>query len=201
MLLLFFVGPAIGAVAFHPRHVLGVLAVLTVGSLVVLLLDKSFDRRSLWNWAAARREMPGVFLRFGVLVTGVIILLLIFAPELWLSFPRRAPVAWLLVMCFYPVFSVYPQEVVWRTFFHHRYRVLFKGRWRMIAASAAAFGWMHIVFQNWLAVVMTIAGGLLFAYTYERSRSTAAVWVEHALWGCAVFTIGLGAYFFGGAVR
>lgn len=58
-----------------------------------------------------------------------------------------------------------------------------------------------MVLQNWLAVAMTMAGGGLFAWRYDRSRSLAAVWVEHALWGCLIFTIGLGRYFYLGAVR
>lgn len=39
------------------------------------------------------------------------------------------------------------------------------------------------------------AAGVLFAWTYERTRSTLAVSVEHALFGCWMFTVGLGSFF------
>ena len=45
-------------------------------------------------------------------------------------------------------------------------------------------------------------GGLFFADTYAKTRSLAAVYFEHALYGCYLFTIGLGFYFYhGNAVR
>ena len=66
----------------------------------------------------------------------------------------------------------------------------------MIMASAAVFGFGHIVFRNWPAVALTFAGGWLFATTYRRTSSLVLVSAEHALYGCAIFTIGYGQYFF-----
>jgi membrane protease YdiL (CAAX protease family) len=96
--------------------------------------------------------------------------------------------------------SVYPQEVIWRAFMFHRYRSLFRRRWAIIGASAIAFGHAHIVFHNWLAVGLCVIGGVLFARTFDRSRSTLAAWIDHALYGCLVFTIGIGRYFYSGSV-
>ncbi len=66
----------------------------------------------------------------------------------------------------------------------------------MIIANALAFGYMHAVFRNPLAVVLALAGGALFAHTYDRTRSLCAVCFEHALYGCFIYTIGLGRYFY-----
>jgi len=90
---------------------------------------------------------------------------------------------------------------VYRAFFHHRYAPVLRGPVARILVGGAAFGFMHVVFLNWLAPAMTLVGGLLFAWTYERSRSLFAATFEHALWGCYVFTIGIGWYFYGGGVR
>ena len=102
-------------------------------------------------------------------------------------------------MVFYPLVSVYPQEVVFRAFIHERYApVLGTGR-AAAAASALAFGFVHVIFGNLLAVGLSLIGGWLFARRYQRSRSLLATSVEHALYGQLVFTIGLGAYFYHGA--
>ena len=182
-----------------------VLLAFTAAIFVLLVRDSTFDRRCLWlgpgGWLRTRGEFRRILLWFAVLGGALSVLVVIFMPERWLSLPREKTTLWAIIMVAYPVFSVYPQEVVWRAFLHHRYRQLFSGRWSLIAASAVAFGVMHVVFENWIAVVLTLMGGVLFAHTYERSRSTLAVSVEHALYGCLVFTIGLGWFFYGGAVR
>ena len=67
--------------------------------------------------------------------------------------------------------------------------------------SALVFSYGHIVFENSLAVGLSFIGGLLFARTYVSTRSTFAAAFEHALYGCFIFTIGLGQYFYHGVVR
>jgi membrane protease YdiL (CAAX protease family) len=127
---------------------------------------------------------------------------------LWLTKPAsmfwlvlRYPKIWLLVMFAYPIVSVLPQEFVYRVFFFERYRTLFRRGFGMIAASAAVFSFGHVVFHNWPAVALTAAGGALFARTYQRTSSVWLVAVEHALYGCAIFTIGYGEFFFEGTLR
>jgi hypothetical protein len=44
-------------------------------------------------------------------------------------------------------------------------------------------------------VGLSTVGGLLFVSTYLRTRSLLAVVWEHALYGIALFTVGLGRYF------
>jgi membrane protease YdiL (CAAX protease family) len=70
----------------------------------------------------------------------------------------------------------------------------------MIVASAAAFAFLHIVFRNTLAVALTFAGGLLFAFRYAETDSLLTSSVEHALYGCWLFTVGLGQYFYHGTI-
>ena len=52
-----------------------------------------------------------------------------------------------------------------------------------------------------LAVALCVIGGWLFADTYSRTRSLWLASAEHALYGCLVFTVGLGRYFYGGTVQ
>jgi CAAX protease family protein len=78
---------------------------------------------------------------------------------------------WLGVVILYPIFSVYPQELLYQAFFFHRYKLLFGDRTGMIAASAMVFGFVPIIFGNWAAIGLTSIGGLLFGLTYRKSGS------------------------------
>lgn len=167
--------------------------------LVLLLRDPSFGRARLWNLRAAFRRLPAIiaiFLGGAALVT---IATLVLRSEGFAALPRQRPLVWAAIMVGYPLLSVYPQEVIYRVFFFHRYAALFPTPVWMIAANASAFAYAHILFQNPLAVSLTLVGGALFAWTYHRTRSAAAVWIEHTLYGCLLFTVGLGEFFYLGA--
>jgi hypothetical protein len=47
-------------------------------------------------------------------------------------------------------------------------------------------------------MILTFFGGYLFAYTYAKTRSLLLVSIEHALYGCLLYTIGLGRFFYTG---
>lgn len=183
------------------RWILVVLVAVFVGCLVVLVRDREFDRRQLWNQSGLLPGLKQFVLLAPLPLCALLAMLWLWQPSALFAFPRDSPRIYALVMFTYPLLSVFPQEVIWRTFFFHRYEAILGRGWPTVAASAIAFGWMHCVFNNWIAVVLTMLGGLLFAYTYHRMRSTAAVWIEHALWGCLIFTIGLGKFFYLGGIR
>ena len=56
------------------------------------------------------------------------------------NFPRATPFFWALVMLLYPLLSVYPQEIIFRSFLFHRYAIIFPKPWLMVAVSAGLFG-------------------------------------------------------------
>ena len=105
---------------------------------------------------------------------------------------------WVLVLVFYPVLSVYPQSVVYRAFLFQRYRKLFPHRLMMVVASAIAFAFVHIIFRNPIAISFTLIGGILFAWRYYESKSLFTSSFEHALYGCWMFPVGLGEFFYRG---
>lgn len=165
-----------------------------------LLRDRRFDRTLLWNAGALPGSLLRIFAVFAIAALMIWMGVRWFAPDLEWSFVRRSPAFWAIVMVLYPVLSVYPQGLVYRAFFFQRYGALIPGRWTMIVASAAAFAFMHIIFRNWVAVALTFAGGLLFAARYAETSSLATSSFEHALYGCWLFTVGLGQYFYHGTI-
>jgi uncharacterized protein len=197
---LFIVLPTLVALKWFPLHILLVLVIAGAGCIAFLLLDRSFDRRQLWNLDGAARGVHRMVVTFAVLAVMIGLTVWLTTPHRLLELVRTRPEMWAMIMLGYPIVSVYPQEIIFRTFMFHRYGRLFADRRLMIAMSALAFGYAHIFFENEIAVAMTLVGGVLFAWTYDKTRSTFAVWVEHGLYGCFIFTIGLGRYFFSGAI-
>lgn len=181
--------------------VLPLLWVVTAYAWWQLSRDSHFDHSALWNAGALPGRLRWILLIFAVAAFVIWLGVRRFAPELEWNFVRRSPGFWALVMALYPVLSVYPQGLVYRAFFFQRYAGLFPERWTMILASAAAFGFMHLIFRNWVAVLLTFAGGMLFAARYAETGSLATSSFEHALYGCWLFTVGLGQYFYHGTIR
>ncbi|MBU2940527.1 CPBP family intramembrane metalloprotease [Lacinutrix sp. C3R15] len=102
------------------------------------------------------------------------------------------PLLWLVILFAYSIFSVYPQELIYRTFYFQRYKNLFYNTNWLMLVNAIVFAMAHLFFKNGLVIVLTFLGGLLFAFTYSKSRSTILVTIEHAIYGCWLFTVGMG---------
>lgn len=102
------------------------------------------------------------------------------------------PLKWLIILFVYSVFSVYPQEMIYRTFFFQRFQPLFKNQNLFIFINAIVFSLAHLFFRNTLVLILTFLGGFLFAMTYSKTKSTLLVSIEHAIYGCWLFTVGMG---------
>jgi membrane protease YdiL (CAAX protease family) len=103
------------------------------------------------------------------------------------------PLLWLIILLVYSFLSVYPQELVYRTFFFKRYQELFTDPKLIIFVNAILFSLGHLFFKNALVIVLTFFGGLLFAMTFNRTNSTLLVSIEHAIYGSWLFTVGMGS--------
>lgn len=190
--------------SFHATRLNIHLALWVIGLYGVFLMSRSngFSWRDLWEgdgWPVEQRKIA--VLRFYAATAVIIGLTCALAPSRLFSFPMQRPFFWLVVMFLYPVFSVVPQEFVLRSFFFWRYRQLFSKRWMLIIASGFCFGLVHIVLGNPVAPVLSALGGGIFAHSYARHRSLKWAALEHAAYGCMVFTVGLGSYFLVGRLN
>lgn len=103
------------------------------------------------------------------------------------------PKLWIFILFYYTLFSVYPQELIYRTFFFKRYSNLFKDEKLLIFINALVFCLGHIFLENFLVIVLTFFGGILFALTFKKTQSTLLVSIEHAIYGSWLFTVGMGS--------
>lgn len=181
--------------------ILPTLIVLGVVLGVALARDPGFDARRDLTLRWPDGALGPVLVRFALLGGALATVVACVQPEVLLRFPRERPLLFALVVVGYPVLSVLPQEIAFRLWFRHRYACLVGTRTGFVAASAAAFGFAHIVFWSWQAVALTAVGGALFAATFRRTGSLGLVSLEHALYGVLVFTLGLGEHFYGGTVQ
>ena len=176
-----------------------VLQPVLLGVIAYLLWDDTFNFRRELTRGFSRPALAAMIVKFLVLGGLIAVATYLLFPGRFLAFPRYNPKVWLMVMVLYPVMSVVVQELVFRTFFFHRYGPLF-GNWQWLAilSNGAAFGFAHIIFGNVIAMFGSMFIGFLLAYRYCQTRSFWAVWLEHTLYGCLVFTVGLGWFFYTG---
>lgn len=144
-----------------------------------------------WAW-----RVPVV--RFLIAVPLLIAVTWWLVPHAWMAFPRERPGLWALVMVFYPFLSALPQEFLYRRFFFWRYAPLMGAGAARLIVNALLFGWLHVMYENWPAFILSALGGVVFAATYAHTRNLVLVWIEHTLYGQFLFTIGLGRFFYEG---
>lgn len=116
-----------------------------------------------------------------------------------LFLPINMPHIWLMVMVFYPLLSVPPQEIIYRSFIFRRYKHCFSDN-QLTHLSALTFGFGHIIFQNLEAVILSTIAGYIFALRYKKGRALSLVIFEHAIYGMLIFTVGLGYFFYRGSI-
>jgi len=162
--------------------------------LTILLRDTTFEKKQLV--ATRIKGLRFILLRFAATALLLTAYLLVFEPENLLIIPTQMPWLWVGIMVFYPIWSALPQELIFRVFFFHRYRDLFTNFNLMVILNAFLFAFMHIIFNNWVALVGGFIVGLFWAQTYIKTRSLLTVSTEHAVYGNFIYTIGLGHYFY-----
>lgn len=157
---------------------------------VLLRIEKNkFKVASNLNWSSFFKQVSILFIGITILTT--IYMWFIDKENLFVVISNK-PLKWLVFICVYSVLSVYPQELIYRTFFFQRYQNFFTSEVVFVIFNASLFSLAHIFFRNGLVMVMTFVGGLLFALTFKKTKSTLLVSIEHAVYGCWLFTVGMG---------
>jgi hypothetical protein len=201
MALIYVGAPLAVSLAVHDMRLPVFIALLPVLGIVLicLLADPTFSMRRELTRGFGFATLFSILAVFAVGGGAVAAYVAAFHPAWFLEFPRDRPETYQRIMLLYPAMSVVVQELVYRTFFFHRYGALFGGAWWLaILLNGVLFGLGHIVIGTELALYGTMATGTLFAYRYAATRSFWAVFLEHTLWGALVFTVGLGRFFFTG---
>lgn len=136
-----------------------------------------------------------IVFRFLIIALLTISILYIKDKESLFNVVLNKPTLWLKFSGIYILFSVIPQELIYRTFFVKRYQELIKNEVLFILINSILFSFAHIWFQSWVVLSFTFVGSLLFLNTYLKTKSTWLILFEHSLYGVWLYTVGFGALF------
>jgi membrane protease YdiL (CAAX protease family) len=192
LFILFILVPISFAFNYSPWIKLGIGAFGFLYILYVLLkiekekikISKNINWKSFWKETVIKLILISVLTFMFVWITN---------KEALFNVLLNKPELWVFILFVYSVFSVYPQELIYRTFFFKRYKNMFNSKGLLVFMNAIVFSLGHIFFKNTLVLLLTFFGGLLFALTYYKTNSTLLVSIEHAIYGCWLFTIGMGS--------
>ena len=171
--------------------------ILPVLVFICLLLRRNpdFTWKELIRWSVPPRILYGsslIILFSALLMLGYV---WIFDRENLFNLPRAHIWIYLAMCIFYPVFSAYGQEIIYRTFLSKRYAAIFPRGWHFVLASALSFSFLHIVYYDPVSMILTLIGGIYFSWIYLQTRSVLYTSVLHGIFGVLLFGVGLGQYF------
>lgn len=156
----------------------------------ILIKNKAFvSNETIRPWKTFSKS---ILLRFIVIALLIFLYVYIFKRDNLFGVLMNKPDLWLLILFVYSFISVTLQELVYRTFYFYRYEGLFSRPKKIVLINALVFALAHSFLKNWLILLFTFIGGLLFAQTYFKTKSTILVCIEHALYGVWLFTVGIG---------
>ncbi|MBN1184782.1 MAG: CPBP family intramembrane metalloprotease [Bacteroidales bacterium] len=194
IVLIFIATPLLYYFDVIPGHKSIPLLLVFIILLWALITDKTFDNKHFQ--INKYKQWRKLIIRFFIISVLLFAYILLFERENLFYLPKHNLLLWGMIMIFYPLWSAYPQELIFRAFFFHRYKALFKNQMVMIICNALLFAYMHFIFKSWVAIGLSFLAGIMFALTYLRSNSLLVVAIEHALYGNLIYTIGLGHYFY-----
>jgi hypothetical protein len=174
------------------------LAIFSLVAIIYLLINPGFNNQGFYRMDTFSYQLPRILILFLIAAVGLLLFVLSKCPAYLFYCPRNHPRVWLSILWSYPLLAVYPQEVIYRGFLFHCYRYLFGAQRYRVHASAWVFSFGHIIYYHPYSILFSLVGGYLFAHTYHRSKSIIMASIEHALYGCFFYTIGLGRFFFTG---
>ncbi len=162
---------------------------------VVLRRTTDFTWKELVRW-----EVPKAVVVKNLLIVVSCTLLtlayvLFFDRENLFNLPRANPWIYVAMCLFYPVFSAFGQEIIYRTFLCRRYTQILPRGWHFVVASGITFSFLHIVYYDPVSMILTLIGGIYFARVYQLTRSVLFTSVLHGLFGIMFFGVGMGQYF------
>ena len=168
-------------------------------SCLLLHVTPGWEWRTLWKGPVLGEWKIILIYTLATLATSTAV---VFAtiPDRFLEIPTYRPGLWIMIMTLYPLASAFPQEIIFRSLFFERYGVLFSNAWAAILINGAVFGLGHLFYDNWITIAMTGCGGAIMAWAYLRNRSVLLAWLLHSISGQIIFTVGLGTYFYHGAI-
>lgn len=131
-------------------------------------------------------------IKFLIIIISTTIITLVFYQDNLFNAIKQNPLKYIIFLGVYIIFSVVPQEFVYRKFYFLRYQSIFQNKWKLILINSFVFSLCHLFFENLLVMIITLIGGVVFSLSYYKLQSFKLICLEHSLYGSWLYTIGLG---------
>ena len=93
------------------------------------------------------------------------------------------------LLLFYLLFSVIPQEIIFRFLFFYKYKDYFN-KFEILLLNSLVFSFCHLIYFDIYILLFSFFGNLLFAFNYMKNKSLLVVIVEHFLLGQTLIILG-----------
>ena len=94
-----------------------------------------------------------------------------------------------VLLLFYLLFSVIPQEIIFRFLFFYRYKDYFN-KYEVLLINSLVFSFCHLIYFDIYILLFSFFGNLLFTFNYIKNKSLLIVIVEHFLLGQTLIILG-----------
>jgi len=93
------------------------------------------------------------------------------------------------LLLFYLLFSVIPQEIIFRFLFFYKYKDYFN-KFEILLLNSLVFSFCHLIYFDIYILLFSFFGNLLFTFNYMKNKSLLAVIIEHFLLGQTLIILG-----------
>ena len=94
-----------------------------------------------------------------------------------------------VLLLFYLLFSVIPQEIIFRFLFFYKYKDYFN-KFEILLVNSLVFSFCHLIYFDIYILLFSFFGNLLFTLNYIKNKSLLVVIVEHFLLGQTLIILG-----------
>ena len=94
-----------------------------------------------------------------------------------------------VLLLFYLLFSVIPQEIIFRFLFFYKYKDYFN-KFEILLLNSLVFSFCHLIYFDIYILLFSFFGSLLFTFNYMKNKSLLVVIVEHFLLGQTLIILG-----------
>lgn len=93
------------------------------------------------------------------------------------------------LLLFYLLFSVIPQEIIFRFLFFFKYKDYFR-KFEVLLLNSLVFSFCHLIYFDIYILLFSFFGNLLFTFNYMKNESLLVVIIEHFLLGQTLIILG-----------
>jgi hypothetical protein len=161
-----------------------VIVILLVASLIITLRFKN----DILEIILPKKKHFLFFVFFDIFL--IILMIKLFGDEFFLNdLDLKKYYFTSFLLLFYLLFSVIPQEIIFRFLFFYKYKDYFN-KFEVLLLNSLVFSFCHLIYFDIYILLFSFFGNLLFTFNYMKNESLLVVIIEHFLLGQTLIILG-----------